>query len=111
MSWNLNSNLSFFSEQYAGLVTDANPQSVEPAYAVLGARFTLNGRNDRWSFALFGNNLLDQQYSNGNLYQVLDQSPPPAGFGLRNGVFQGSTAVRRLHADPRTYGASVTIRY
>ena len=28
-----------------------------------------------------------------------------------NGVFPGSTAVRRLHADPRTYGLSGTFRF
>jgi iron complex outermembrane receptor protein len=55
---------------------------------------------------LFGNNLTNKQYEAGNLYQFLEGS-----LGLRNGVFPGSTAVRRLHADPRTVGALVTFRY
>jgi iron complex outermembrane receptor protein len=67
---------------------------------------TLNGPDNRWSASFFANNLLDKQYEAGNLYQFLDGS-----LGLRNGVFTGSTAVRRLHADPRTLGASVTFRY
>ncbi len=105
-SWDLNGNLSFVSDQYLGLVTDANRQTIEDGYALLGARFTVNGPNDRWSASIFGNNLTNTHYSPGNLYQVLD-----GAFGLRNGIFPGSTAVRRLHADPRTYGAAVTFRF
>ncbi|HET9336055.1 MAG TPA: TonB-dependent receptor [Sphingomicrobium sp.] len=106
MTWGLNSNLSFVSKQFGGLVNDANPQTVIDGYALLGARATLNGANDRWSISLFGNNLLNKQYEAGNLYQFLG-----ANLGLNNGVFSGSTAVRRLHADPRTYGASATFRF
>jgi iron complex outermembrane receptor protein len=73
---------------------------------MLGARATLNGKDDRWSVSLFGNNLLDKQYEAGNLYQFLG-----ANLGLNNSVFPGSTAVRRLHADPRTYGVSGTFRF
>jgi iron complex outermembrane receptor protein len=106
LSWDLNSNLSFVSKQYGGLVNDANPQTIIDGYSLLGARATLNGPGHRWSFSLFGNNLTNKQYEAGNLYQFLEGS-----LGLRNGVFPGSTAVRRLHADPRTYGASLTVRY
>ncbi len=105
-TWDFTSNLSFWSKQFVGLVTDANPQSIQDGYAILGLRATLNSPDDRWSVSLFGNNLTDKNYTNGNLYQVLD-----GPLGLRNGVFPGSTAVRRLHADPRTYGASVTVRF
>ena len=73
---------------------------------MLGARASLNGPNDRWTVSVFGNNLLDKQYGLANLYQPLD-----ASLGLRNGVFPGSTAVRRQHADPRTYGLSGTFRF
>ena len=83
-SWDLNSNLSFVSKQYGGLVNDANPQTIIDGYALLGARVTLNGPGDRWSVSLFGNNLTNKQYEAGNLYQFLDGS-----LGLRNGVFPG----------------------
>ena len=106
LRWNANGNVSFVSDQFMGLVTDANPQTIEDGYALLGARFTLSGADDTWAVSVFGNNLTNTQYANGNLYQVLD-----GPLGLRNGVFPGSTAVRRLHADPRTYGASVTYRF
>ena len=49
---------------------------------------------------------LNEQYGIANLYQPLDSS-----MLLRNGVFPGSTAVRRQHGDPRTVGASITFRY
>jgi iron complex outermembrane receptor protein len=106
LTWAAHANLSFVSDQFIGLVTDANPQTIEDGYALLGARLTLNGPDERWSASLFGNNLTDTPYSLGHLYQVLD-----GPLGLRNGVFPGSTAVRRLRADPRTYGASVTFRF
>ena len=112
-SWDFTSNLSFTSKFFGGLQNDANPQTIIDGYALLGARATLNGPGDRWSVSLFGNNLLDKQYEAGNLYQFgesLGVFNPPTG-GVRNGVFPGSTAVRRLHADPRTVGASFTFRY
>jgi iron complex outermembrane receptor protein len=105
-SWDLNSNLSFVSMQYGGLQNDANPQTIIDGYALVGARASLNGPDGRWTLSLFANNLLNKQYEAGNLYQFLDSS-----LGLRNSVFTGSTAVRRLHADPRTLGASFTFRY
>ena len=113
-SWDFTSNLSFTSKFFGGLQNDANPQTIIDGYALLGARATLNGPGDRWSVSLFGNNLLDKQYEAGNLYQFgesLGVFNPPTGGGVRNGVFPGSTAVRRLHADPRTVGASFTFRY
>lgn len=106
LSLDANANFSFVSSQFYGLVSDANPQTIQPAYQLLGARITLNGPDDRWSVSVFGNNLTNTQYTNGNLYQVLD-----GPLGLRNGVFPGSTAIRTLHADPRTYGASATFRF
>ena len=106
LKWDATSNLSFFSKQYEGIITDANPQTIEPSYAVLGARLSISGPGDRWTASIFGNNLLNRQYGLANLYQPLD-----ASMLLRNGVFTGSTAVRRQHADPRTIGASLTFRY
>jgi iron complex outermembrane receptor protein len=54
--------------------------------------------------SLFGNNPTNTQYPLGST--VLD-----GALGLRNSVFPGSTAVRKLHADPMTYGASATFRF
>ena len=105
-TWDATSNLSFFSKQFEGIVTDDNPQTIEPSYAVLGARVSIGSADNHWTASLFGNNLLNKQYGLANLYQPLDTS-----LGLRNTVFPGSTAVRRQHSDPRTIGASLTYRY
>ena len=106
LTYDVTSNLAFFSKQYEGIITDANPQTIEDAYAVLGARVSLNGPDNRWTVSVFGNNLLNKQYGLANLYQPLD-----ASLGVRNSIFPGSTAVRRLHADPRTFGAAATFRF
>jgi len=105
-SWDVNSNLSFVSQQYGGLQNDANPQTIIDGYALLGARASISGPGNRWTVSVFGNNLLNKQYEAGNLYQFLGPN-----LGLTNSVFTGSTAVRRLHGDPRTIGASLTFRY
>jgi iron complex outermembrane receptor protein len=105
-SWDLNSNLSFTSKFYGGLQNDANPQTIIDGYALVGARAAINGPGNQWTLAVFANNLLNKQYEAGNLYQFLAPN-----FGLVNDVFPGSAAVRRLHADPRTLGASFTFRY
>lgn len=106
LSWVATTNLSFVSDINIGAVTDNNRQTVQDGYSLLGARITLNGPNDRWSLALFGSNLLDKGFAVSKFYQVLD-----AAFGLRNGVFPGSTAVRVQEGDPRTYGVSATFRF
>ena len=51
MSWDLNTNASFVAKHLGGLVNDANPQTIIDGYAILGARATLNGANDRWSIS------------------------------------------------------------
>jgi iron complex outermembrane receptor protein len=101
-----NANLSTVSRQYVGTVNDANIQSLADAYAVVGARLTLGGPNDRWSVSVFGRNLANRHYGALSVYQPLG-----ATLGLNNGVFTGSTANRIQAAEPRTFGASATIRF
>jgi iron complex outermembrane receptor protein len=105
-SWDVNSNLSFTSKFYGGLQNDANPQTIINGYALVGARASINAPGNRWTFSVFSNNMLNKQYALGNLYQFLG-----GPLGLLNGPFVGSSAVRELHADPRTIGASLTFRY
>ncbi len=106
LGWSLNGNVSFVSDANIGQVTDNNKQTIQDGYGLFGARLQISGREDRWSLTIFGNNLADLGYCNTQFYQVLDNS-----FGLRNGVFPGSTAVRCNRAQPRTYGASGTFRF
>ena len=37
----------------------------------MGARFTINGRDDRWSVSVFGSNLTNKVYSPGSFNQTL----------------------------------------
>ena len=106
LTWDLNSNLSFVSKVYGGLQNDANPQTIIDGYALVGARASITGADNHVTVSVFANNLFNKQYEAGNLYQFLGSN-----LGLINQVFPGSQAVRRLHADPRTVGASVTVRY
>ncbi|MFM5913864.1 MAG: TonB-dependent receptor [Chakrabartia godavariana] len=102
----MNANVSFVSDQFVGTVNDANPQSRADGYALLGARLTLNGPDDRWSVSVFGRNLTDAHYWPLSVYQPLG-----GALGLNNTVFTGSTANRIQANEPRTFGASATIRF
>jgi len=106
MHWSLTSTLSMTSSYYNGSVTDNNIQTLQQGYVLLGARLSIFGAKDRWSLAAFGNNLTNQGYCINQSYQTLDSA-----FGLRNGIFSGSTAVRCLQSAPRTYGMSATVKF
>ncbi|UVO54734.1 TonB-dependent receptor [Sphingomonas sp. SUN039] len=106
MRFAANANLSLVSDQFVGTQNDGNVQTLADGYALLGARLTLSGRDDRWSVSMFGRNLTGTSYSPLAVYQPLG-----AALGLNNTVFNGSTAVRIQASEPRTYGASATIRF
>ncbi|NYF32628.1 TonB-dependent receptor [Sphingopyxis sp. JAI108] len=105
-TWELNGNISFTSDYRNSGVTDNNPQTIEDGYALLGARVSFSSPDERWTIALFGNNLANKSYAYGSFNQVL-----AAQLGLNNGIFPGSTAIRKLRADPRTLGVSVTTHF
>lgn len=106
LGWSLNGNIALTSDMNNGGVNDGNRQTVQDGYALVGARFGMNGPDDRWNIAVFGSNLTNEGYCNSQFYQVLDTA-----FGMRNGVFPGSTGVRCNVANPRTYGVSGSFRF
>lgn len=106
MRWDANANLSLVADQYIGTINDGNPQSIADGYALLGARFTVSGPDDRWSLALFARNLTNAHYRPLAVYQPLG-----GALGLNNTVFSGSTAVRVQASEPRTFGAAATVRF
>lgn len=106
MRWAMNGNLSFVSDQYVGTVNDANPQSLADGYALLGARITLHGADDRWSISAFGKNLTNANYRPLTVYQPLG-----AALALNNTAFSGSAANRVLANEPRTYGVTASVRF
>jgi iron complex outermembrane receptor protein len=105
LRWTMRGTMSFTSEQNVGQVTDNNPQTFQGGYALLGLRVTLFGRDDRWSFAVFGDNLTNKGYCNQLYYQPLDSV-----FGLRN-TTTGGTLVRCQVASPRTIGAGFNVNF
>jgi len=105
-TWDFSGNISFTSDYRNSGVTDNNPQTIEDGYALVGARMSFSSPDERWTVALFGNNLTNKAYAYGSFNQVL-----AAQLGLNNGIFPGSTAIRKLRADPRTLGVSVTTHF
>jgi iron complex outermembrane recepter protein len=106
MGWSLNGNLSFVSDQYVGTSLDSNPQTLADGYVLLGARATIHGQDERWSLSVFARNLGNTHYRPLMVYQPLG-----GPLGLNNTVFSGSTAVRVLASEPRTWGVSGTFRF
>lgn len=106
LNWAVNGNLSFVSSQFVGTQNDANPQSLADGYTLLGARLTINGKDDRWSLSVFGRNLANKHYRPLTVYQPLG-----GPLVLTSGVFPGSTANRIQASEPRTWGASVNVRF
>ena len=106
LGWAINGTLSFVSDQFVGLLTDANPQTLADGYALLGARFALHGPDHRWSLALFGRNLAGVHYRSLAFYQ-----PRSAALGFTNTLFPGSSALRVAANEPRTFGASASLRF
>ncbi len=102
----MNGNVSFISSQFVGTVNDNNPQSLAAAYALIGARLTLSGADERWSLAVFARNLANKAYRPLSVYQPLG-----GALGLNNTVFPGSTANRVSAGEPRMFGASATYRF
>lgn len=103
MRWLLRGDLSYTASQYVGSQIDLSPLAVQPAYTLLGARFTVYGKDDNWSLAVFGRNLTDKGYCTARVYNPLDSA-----LGLR---YAGGTAIRCSVGAPRTIGLSGSLRF
>ncbi|MEI9927514.1 MAG: TonB-dependent receptor [Sphingomonas sp.] len=104
LSWQLHSDVYFTSSTNIGGVNDADPNTVWPAYALLGARLTLFGRDKAWSAAVFGQNLADKGYCTSLAYQ-------PFG-ALIGAVAPGRSATRcNVVGPPRTIGLSFSTHF
>ena len=105
LGWSLRADANYFGEHYAGGVTDMNPQTIQEAYTLLGARLTLHGRDDVWSVSVYGENLTDEVYNVNFTYQPLDNA-----LGVRVPA-TGATLVRNGLSDPRTWGVALRFRF
>lgn len=96
--------MSYTGRHYAGTTIDGNPFTIQPGYALLSARATLFGRDDRWSIALFADNFADKRYCTNIAVQVFD-----GPLGLRNPTT--GTGLRCFVGNPRTLGMRLTTSF
>lgn len=104
LTWLLHGDVSYNARQNIGGVNDNNPQTFIGEYALLGARFTINGPDKRWSASIFGQNLTNHGYCTGIAYQP---------FGALLGVVRDGKSLLRCNtlAPPRTFGGSFTFNF
>ena len=100
LRWQLNGNMTFTSQYFDSTVDDNNPLTLQRAYQLVNARLTLFGRDDRWSLAVFANNLTNTKYGLGTTYQTLGSV-----------LGTGAGAVRVLRADPATVGVGLKVQF
>ena len=100
----LRADVNTVSSQNLNSVNDASPLAVQRAYALLSARLTLFSEGDRYSLALFGQNLTDRHYCVNYGYQVL---------GAQLGALEAgrSEAIDCFHGNRRTLGARLGVRW
>ncbi len=99
--WRGNLSVSYIGEQIMGGAIDNNPQMEEDSYVLTSSRLTFISPQASYEFALFGDNLTDEDYCALRFYQ-------PSGGAL--GVTDSSTGgsmVRCHPGTPRTFGFSV----
>jgi outer membrane receptor protein involved in Fe transport len=82
----------YMSEYNTG--SDLDPEKLQDGYALLNARVTLGRRDGRWDVELWAQNLTDAEY-----VQVAFDAPLQTGSW---NAFLGA---------PRTYGATLRLRY
>ena len=105
LTWMARFDLQFRSSANIGSDDNADPNTVQSAYSVMGARVALNGPNERWQVALYGANLADTRYCTYKLPQTAESL-----LGVRNPV-TGATAVRCYVGAPRTIGAQFSVKF
>ena len=103
LSLALNSRLAFVSDTDVGSAGDGNPQGNQPGYALLGARLSLFGPDDRWELAVSGENLTDRGYCTLKYAQTLG-----GPLGLNSA---GATVQRCVLGEPRLLRASAKLRF
>lgn len=97
--------LQYTSAQDLGLISNHNPQSIQPAYAIFNVRVGLRPYSDRWDVTLFGRNLADKGYCLSMGDQPLG-GPLGAVDAANHGVVQ-----RCILGAPRSWNLRVSWRY
>lgn len=102
LNFSLRGDVTYTSASNIGSVTNGNPQSIQPAYALVGTSLTLSTSDDKYSMQFFASNLLDQGYCTYIFPNTLD-----GPLGLRDKT-TGSTLMRCTVGMPRQIGVRLT---
>lgn len=105
LTWSARADLQFRSAANIGADENADPNTIQRAYQLLGGRIALNGPDDRWQVAAFATNLTGTHYCTYKLAQTAESL-----LGVRNPV-TGGTATRCYVGAPRTIGAQFGVRF
>jgi outer membrane receptor protein involved in Fe transport len=93
--------LAYIDARYAddqNTGSDLRPSKEQPSYTLVNGRIGLSTADERLSFEIWGRNLFDEEYA-----QIMFDVPLQQGTqGPTEGAFLG---------DPRTFGATVRVRY
>ena len=103
--WRATAGVNYVGEQFVGGAIDNNPQVLQDGYALVSARLTLSDPNDRFSIAVFGENLTDEGYCGVSFYQPLSGQ-----LGL-NDAATGGTFIRCNTGAPRTVGVRLSTTF
>jgi len=99
----LRGSLNYTSRYFT--TNDDNPQSLAGDVTLIGARATLTSPDQRWSVALYGDNLTNQHYFTIKFPQTLDSL-----FGVRVPA-TGATLLRGFMGAPITFGGRIAAKF
>ena len=101
----LRADVTTVSRQNINAVNDYSPRTFQNAYALLSARLSFFSPDDRYSLAVFGQNLTDKQY-------CVNEGYLPLGPQLGALDVKAQTeAVTCFHGNPRTVGARLGVKF
>ena len=101
----LRSDVTTNSRQNINALIDNSPRTIQKRYALLSARLSVFAPDDRYSVAVFGDNLTDRHY-------CVNQGYLP--FGPQLGALDvagQSEAVTCFHGNPRTFGVRLGAKF
>lgn len=99
----LRTDVNTVSSQNENSANDNSPIAIQNAYALLSMRLSLFAPGDKFSLAVFGQNLTDKHYCSNYGYQVLGAQLGAVDPGH-------SEAIDCFHASPRTIGLRLGLK-
>lgn len=102
----------YMSEYNTG--SDLLPYKLQDAFTTLNGRISIGSEDERWAFEIWGQNLTDEEYVQ-VAYNALAQGTAFQSTVQPNGTFYNPALDTQTYAaflgQPRTYGATLRIKY